>query len=273
MLRHVAEGVLVHESEFIQSNSVVVRGAAGALLIDPGITRTEMADLARDLRERELPVVAGFSTHPDWDHVLWHTGFGHPPRYGTARCAASIQEVLSQPDWTDLVAEGLPPEYADEIPMELLGLVTGLPADAVQIPWDGPRIRILEHRAHAPGHAALLIEDSGVMVAGDMLSDILIPFLDLEAEHPIEDYLAALRLFDGVADGVTAVVPGHGSVGSAEQLRQRIARDRAYVEALRDGRAVDDPRLGPSAALDWLGEVHEWQVERLAQRTHGQRPG
>jgi hypothetical protein len=36
-----------------------------------------------------------------------------------------------------------------------------------------------------------------------MLSDILMPFLDLEAENPIEDYLAALRLFESVADAVT----------------------------------------------------------------------
>lgn len=35
MLKQVAEGVLVHESEFIQSNSVVVQGRDGVLLIDP----------------------------------------------------------------------------------------------------------------------------------------------------------------------------------------------------------------------------------------------
>lgn len=35
MLRQVAEGVLIRESEFIQSNTVVVQGRAGVLLIDP----------------------------------------------------------------------------------------------------------------------------------------------------------------------------------------------------------------------------------------------
>jgi glyoxylase-like metal-dependent hydrolase (beta-lactamase superfamily II) len=43
----------------------------------------------------------------------------------------------------------------------------------------GPQVRIIEHQAHAPGHAALLIEERGVLVAGDMLSDVLIPMLDL----------------------------------------------------------------------------------------------
>jgi glyoxylase-like metal-dependent hydrolase (beta-lactamase superfamily II) len=263
MLTQVAEGVLVHESEFIRSNSVVVQGRDGVLLIDPGITRAEMADLAEDIRTLGRPVVAGFSTHPHWDHVLWHESFGEGPRYGTARCAASIRDVLSNADWEDQVAEGLPPEYADQIPMDRLGLITGLPIGAAQVPWDGPQVRIIEHRAHAPGHAALLIEERGVLVAGDMLSDILMPFLDLQAANPIEDYLAALRLFEGVADDVDVVIPGHGSIGGAGSLRARIEQDRLYVQALRDGGDPDDPRVGPSAPLPWLVDVHDWQRQRI----------
>ena len=60
MLRQVAEGVLIHESEFCQSNAVVVRGGDGVLLIDPGVHGYEMAALANDLRELGQPVVAGF---------------------------------------------------------------------------------------------------------------------------------------------------------------------------------------------------------------------
>lgn len=272
MLKRVAAGVLIHESEFIQSNSVVVQGWDGVLLIDPGITSDELAALANDLRELGQPVVAGFATHPDWDHVLWHPDFGDAPRYGTARCAASIRDLLSHSDWKARIAEGLPPEYAEDIPMEMLGLITGLPAEAELIPWDGPEVRIIEHQAHAPGHAALLIEECGVLVAGDMLSDILMPFLDLDAAEPVEDYLAALALFERVADDVDAVVPGHGSVGDAEEFRVRIAQDRAYARTLRDGGLPDDARVGPSAPLDWLPDVHRWQLQRLAQRNHDSMP-
>lgn len=264
MLTEVAEGVLVRVSEFLQSNGVVVQGQDGVLLIDPGVTGDELAALADELHELGQPVVAGFSTHPDWDHVLWHAGFGDVPRYGTARCATAMRDLLSNADWKAQVAEGLPPEHADEIPMELLGLITGLHAGAAHVPWDGPEVRIIEHQAHAPGHAALLVSGSGVLVAGDMLSDILMPFLDLEAANPIGDYLAALDLLGGVADNVHAVIPGHGSVGGAEQLRARIELDRAYVEALQLGRDPDDPRVGPSAPLYWLPDVHRWQVQRLA---------
>ena len=72
MLTQVAEGVLVHESTFLQSNAVVVEGQAGALLIDPGIQSSELACLASDLSDSGQTVVAGVSTHPHWDHLLWH---------------------------------------------------------------------------------------------------------------------------------------------------------------------------------------------------------
>jgi len=268
MLRQVAEGVLIHQSELLQNNTVVVQGKAGVLLIDAGITGDEMVAIADDLRKLGQPVVAGFSTHPDWDHVLWHAKLGEAPRYGTARCAADMRELLSNADWEARVAEGLPPEIAEEIPLDLFGLITGLPAETAQIPWDGPKVRIIEHQAHAHGHAALLIEERRVLVAGDMLSDVLIPMLDLHgAADPIEDYLAALRLLEGVADDVDVLVPGHGSVGGADQLRARIDQDRAYVQALRDNQVVSDPRIGPSAkpGWEWVSDVHNGQVQRLAQ--------
>ncbi len=154
----------------------------------------------------------------------------------------------------------------DELSLDLLGLITGLPAETEKIPWDGPGIRIIEHRAHAPGHAALLIEERGVLVAGDMLSDVLIPMLDLNgAADPIEDYLTALRLLEGVAADVEVVVPGHGSVGGADQVPARIERDRAYVLALRDGQDPSDPRVGPSAkpGWEWVSDVHAGQLTRL----------
>jgi glyoxylase-like metal-dependent hydrolase (beta-lactamase superfamily II) len=210
VLRQVAEGVLVHESEFCQSNAVVVQGRAGVLLIDAGVLGDEMAAIADDLH-----------------------GLG----------------IAEQMSW------------------DLFGLVTALPAEAERIPWDGPEARIIEHQAHAPGHAALLIEELGLLVAGDMLSDVLIPMLDLDGTaDPIEDYLAALRLLEGAAGDAGVLVPGHGSVGGAGQARARIDQDRAYVRALRDGHDPGDPRVGPSAApgWEWVGGVHAGQLQRLA---------
>jgi glyoxylase-like metal-dependent hydrolase (beta-lactamase superfamily II) len=269
VLRQVADGVLVHTSEFMQSNAVVVQGRAGVLLIDPGVTEAEITCLADDLRELGRPVAAGFSTHPHWDHLLWHDSLGEVPRHGTARCAATARERLSDAGAKARVTGMMPPDIVGQVPLDLLGLIAGLPAETEQVPWDGPRVRIIEHQAHAPGHAALLIEERGVLVAGDMLSDVLIPMLDLTATaDPIEHYLTALRQFEDVADLVDVVIPGHGSIGGTDQVSARIDQDRAYVHALRNASGPSDPRLDPSSyGEDWLPQVHERQREHLARRS------
>jgi hypothetical protein len=79
-----------------------------------------------------------------------------------------------------------------------------------------------------------------------------------------------------MADDVDVLIPGHGSVCGADQVRARIELDRAYVQALRDGHAPDDPRIGSSATFgkDWLPGVYEWQRQQLAQqRAHDGTPG
>jgi glyoxylase-like metal-dependent hydrolase (beta-lactamase superfamily II) len=270
VLRQVAEGVLIQQSEFCQTNTVVVLGRAGVLLIDPGILGCEMAGLADDLRELGHPVVAGFSTHPHWDHMLWDARLGAAPRYGTARCAATVRDRLSDADAkARIAAQLIPPDIAPQISLDLLGLITGLPAETAQIPWDGPQVRIIEHQAHAPGHAALLIAERGVLVAGDMVSDFLIPLLDVnDTADPIENYLAGLRLLEGVAGDVDIFIPGHGSIGGADQIHPRIEQDRAYMHALRDSHATSDPRVSPAATYDWVAGVHAGQIQRLAQK-HG----
>lgn len=271
MLTQVAEGVLVHQSELLRNNSTVVQGRSGVLLVDPGITGAELTCLANDLRELGQPVVAGFATHPDWDHVLWAAELGEAPRYGTARCAESMHDLRADADWRTRVTEGLPPEIVDETPLDLFGLVTGLPAGTVRIPWDGPDVRIIEHPAHSPGHAALFVRDRGVLVAGDMLSDVFVPMLDTfgESNDPIEEYLVGLQLLEDVADGVGVLVPGHGSAAvGADRVHARIDLDRAYLYALRDGRTPDDPRIGsPEPGWEWVSAVHEGQAQSLARRS------
>ncbi|KUL27041.1 MBL fold metallo-hydrolase [Actinoplanes awajinensis] len=267
MLTQVADGVLIHQSEFLQSNAVVVHGADGVLLIDAGLQDHELACLADDLSASDQAVVAGFSTHPDWDHLLWHARLGPAPRYGTARCAVAVQEQLSDPDIKTKIIEHLAETgIAEHMSLDEYGLITALPADAERVPWDGPPVRIVEHQGHAPGHAALLLEDRGVLVAGDMLSDVLVPMLDFDGADPVEDYLAALRLLEAVAGDAMVVVPGHGSVGGAGQVRARIALDRAYVLALQAGQTPDDPRIGPAAkpGWEWVSDVHAGQAQRLA---------
>jgi len=105
------------------------------------------------------------------------------------------------------------------------------------------------------------------MAAGDMLSDVLVPMFD-DTTNPVENYLAGLRMIEDVADDVDVVVPGHGSVGRGDEVRARIALDRAYVEALRDGRDHRDPRVDQAKpGWEWVSDLHEGQRQTLARKS------
>jgi glyoxylase-like metal-dependent hydrolase (beta-lactamase superfamily II) len=262
VLKQVADGVLVHQSEFVSTNTVVVEGNDGVLLVDPGVHAAEIECLADDLAGTGRTVAVGFSTHPHWDHLLWHARLGDAPRYGTARAAETVRERLS--GGIDAQRLGIP----EQVSLDLLGHITGLPSGATAIPWDGPHLRIVEHHAHAQGHAALVIEGRRALLAGDMLSDVLVPLLDVMGPtDPIEDYLAALALLETISGEIDLVVPGHGSVGGPDDVRARIDQDREYVQALRDGRDVEDSRVAsPQPGWEWVADVHAGQVQRVAQR-------
>ncbi len=55
-----------------------------------------MEDLADEVERLGIPVVAGFSTHPHTDHLLWRPRFGDVPRYATADGAEFAAETREQ---------------------------------------------------------------------------------------------------------------------------------------------------------------------------------
>ncbi|MFJ4205545.1 MBL fold metallo-hydrolase [Streptomyces sviceus] len=251
-LCQVADGVWVRQSEWVWSNSVVVRGDEGLILIDPGIDGSELDQLADEVDQLGIPVIAGFCTHPHWDHLLWHGRFGDVPRYATPPAARVAAEARER-------AQAMAAQSASGIPLELIGLLTPLPANGGPVPGE-----IIEHQAHAVGHAAILLADRGVLLVGDMLSDVLIPLLDIRQDGQLDAYETSLDRLDEAAGRADVVVPGHGAVAEGPQVAARLAADRAYIDALRRGKEPVDARLGPHA--DWLQGPHRSNQEQVRGR-------
>jgi glyoxylase-like metal-dependent hydrolase (beta-lactamase superfamily II) len=251
VLNQVADGVWVRQSMWVWSNAIAVRGEAGLILVDPGIDGSDLDQLADDLDRLGLPVVAGFSTHPHWDHLLWHSRFGDVPRYATPAGAQAATQARER-------GQQMAAESAPGIPLELLALSAPLPADGGSVPGE-----IIEHQAHAIGHAAVLLADRGVLLAGDMLSDILIPILDPRRPGQVGAYKTALDRLDEAARHVDVLVPGHGAVAKGPEVAARLAADHAYIDALRRGEEPADARLGPDTAhgRDWL-PIHQSNLEQ-----------
>jgi glyoxylase-like metal-dependent hydrolase (beta-lactamase superfamily II) len=206
---------------------------------------------------------------------LWGAALGAGvPRYGTAATVAACQR-----DRDALIAE-MSAEVAGQ-DLELFGRLTVVPGVGDTLRWAGPRTQIIAHDAHAPGHGAIYLPEASVLVAGDMVSDVEIPLLDLTAAEaagapagrpgsagseadPIGAYRAGLRLLAAVP-GVQHVVPGHGHVTDAAGFRARVAADLRYLDLVEAGRGDADPRL-LAAGAGWLRAEHARQA---ALRTTG----
>ncbi|MEU9383270.1 MBL fold metallo-hydrolase [Streptomyces sp. NPDC048279] len=186
------------------------------------------------------------------DHLLWHSRFGDVPRYATPAAARIAGQARER-------AQAMAAESAPGVPLDLVALVTPLPADGGPVPGE-----IIGHEAHAVGHAAVLLADRGVLLAGDILSDVLIPLFDIRQDDQVGAFEKALDRLSEAIGHVGVVVPGHGSVAEGPEMAARVAADQAYIEALRSGEDPVNGRLGPHA--DWLFGPHRSNVEQARRR-------
>jgi len=250
----IAPGVHVATAEKYTTTTTIVAGeGGGCLLVDPAVSVADLAALAGWLSARGLSPAAGWSTHPHWDHLLWSRALGGAPRYATPRAVAVA--VREEADLISGVQESAPGH-------DLVLFARVQPLLGHEIDWPGPRALVYAHNAHAPGHGAIFLPDSGVLIAGDMLSDVEIPLLDLDGADPFGGYREGLRLLASIP-GVKALIPGHGHVGDHAEFHRRITADLAYLDAVQAGDHVDDPRL----TEDWLRTEHARQMARAAETT------
>jgi hydroxyacylglutathione hydrolase len=245
----IAPGVLVATSSYALTTSTVVVGSSGGcLLIDPAVTVADVAALAVSLGDLGMRPVVAWSTHPHWDHVLWSAELGDPPRYAAPAAVATAESERAG------IIDGVE-KSAPGYDLSLVGQLQAL--DASVIPWEGPTAQLIVHDGHAPGHGAVFLPDSGVLVAGDMCSDVEIPLLDTVAADPLGDYRTGMERLAALP-GVRQVVPGHGHIGDTSEFRRRLALDAAYLDAITSGKPADDPRL--AGCPDWMRDMHEDQV-------------
>ncbi|AEG44183.1 MBL fold metallo-hydrolase [Isoptericola variabilis] len=267
----VADGVLVRTSRRMRTTTTLILGrAAGrglrpALLVDPAWEADELAAIADELDAREVEVVAGLATHAHHDHLLWHPRYGEAPRWASPATVAAAR-ARRRALLAELTADAAYP--ADVL--ELFGGVVASPSDHVPDPAGVlPETVLVVHDAHAPGHTALWLPAAGVLVAGDMLSDVETP-LPFDTSETAADLAAYGDGLDRLAPWVArarVVVPGHGtpsSVPGAWSPAERLDADRRYLDAVLAGRPVDDPRLADPGML----EEHERAV-RVAARARG----
>ena len=234
----LAPGASARASRCHAMNSLVLARDGHALLVDPGVLPSELDDIAGRVAAEapRFENVAVAFTHPHWDHVLglpWfpgattfaHAGFADELEREGADVAAGAERGLA--------------EHGERLPHPFRAFRPALATRGTSRVRLGPFEMVsYDTPGHCGTHVSLWFPEEGILAAGDLLSDIEIPWLDA----PPWVYRASLKslhwLFE--QEDVRCLVPGHGPVafGRANGYR-RLLRDMNYLLGLEQevGRA------------------------------------
>jgi glyoxylase-like metal-dependent hydrolase (beta-lactamase superfamily II) len=96
-----------------------------------------------------------------------------------------------------------------------------------------------------------------------MFSDVLIPLFDPSQDDQLGAYETALDRLGDAVGRADVLIPGHGAVAEGPEVAARLAADRAYIDALRQGQEPADARL---AEAEWLDGSHRSNQQRARGR-------
>jgi glyoxylase-like metal-dependent hydrolase (beta-lactamase superfamily II) len=228
-------------------NSVALLDRGHAVVIDPGVLPSEIADLADAVRNGDPERITVIFSHAHWDHVLGLPWFPGARTIAHDRFADAVDRDAGRidADARDLAAahgerwnEPFAPFHPDQA-------VSGL-AFVKAEPW---RLVLRDAPGHCTSQITVHLPEEGLLYAADMLSDVEIPTLDA----PVSHYRATLEGLRPIVEGgaIRFLVPGHGAIAAGVQARARFAADLAYLDRLeREVRAARDRGLSVERAVE-----------------------
>lgn len=243
--------VILITSQIWQTNCTIVRADEECFLIDSPILPEELQALPTVLEQAGIEGGAAgprpasraplyrshlsglLATHGDWDHLLGRLAFPH----ASLGCAQSTsQRLLAAPGEPQRELRAFDEQHYLDRPAPLaLGHTQTLPVPG--------RLAIGPHELElhpAEGHTcdgmAILIPWAKVLVAGDYLSAIEIPFFG-EGHGDLEAYRATLQRLRPLVGAAEHVVPGHGPVLDSARAMTVLDEDLAYLAALEEAGA------------------------------------
>lgn len=179
-----------------ETNSLVLWRETSALIVDPGFLGKPLLEFCR---EQKLEVAAILCTHGHIDHIFDIALVSEACPKAPVGLHAADEVWAFEPKATSMF--GLPPIRR---PQEIQRLWK----EGETYEDAGIRYSIIETPGHSPGGVCFLLEDDGVLVAGDTLFAGSIGRLDLPggSETAMRGSLAKLMTLPDAL----RVLPGHG---------------------------------------------------------------
>jgi glyoxylase-like metal-dependent hydrolase (beta-lactamase superfamily II) len=250
--------LIVVISRFWQTTCSAVRAGEEGFVIDSPVYPDELEAVVGVLEQAGFPVSGLLVTHADWDHLLGRIAF---PQASLGCGESTAKRLAAEPGTAQrLLREFDEDQYVDDRKPLALGAVQSLPVPGrLSL---GPNDREVElHPAdgHTADGTAFFIPWLGVLVCGDYLSPVEIPWISPDGS--VQAYLATLERLRGLVARADTIVPGHGRPLDRAEANRILDEDVAYLEALRASGSKAQLPAGRRTRAQ--RRIHAENVERL----------
>ena len=231
-MRYVTDHCSLFTSSLFQTNAIVIDLGKNILLVDPTWLPEEIDSIKSFIQEKyPNKTLWLLITHFDYDHVWGAPAFrdAHiiaPSLKGIEYLGTKCLEQWQK--WDD--DHYIQRPYPISLPVHEFVL------------YNNPNLIWGEHTLsfyHVPGHTedsyCCLIEPEGILIAGDYLCDVEIPWIS----HSLLTYKQSLEQFRKIVNNhsIKFAIPGHGGIMSNKaEILERIEMGLTYIELLADKR-------------------------------------
>jgi glyoxylase-like metal-dependent hydrolase (beta-lactamase superfamily II) len=252
--------LIVFISRFWQTTCTAVRAGDEGFVIDSPVYPDELEALGGVLEQAGFPVSGLLTTHADWDHLLGRIAF---PEASLGCGESTARRLAAEPGQAQReLREFDDDHYVDDRPPLSLGAVQSLPVPGrLSLGPDERRHELELHPAdgHTPDGTAYVIPWLDVLVCGDYLSPVEIPWLSPGGS--VEAYLATLERLRGLIDKAQTIVPGHGPPQQRDDALRLLDEDATYLRALSsEGTSA---ALPPGRRTHAQRRIHAQNVEQV----------
>jgi glyoxylase-like metal-dependent hydrolase (beta-lactamase superfamily II) len=251
--------VIVVRSAFWQTTCTLVHraaadGAGECFVIDSPVLPHELEALPMVLDQAGWALSGLLCTHGDWDHLLARFAF---PDAALGCAETTGARLRGRPGDAQRELRAFDDENYIERPRPLaLGQMQALPVPG-HVEIGDAELELLPADGHTEDGMALRIPWAGVIVCGDYLSPVEIPWLSERGSR--DAYLATLERLRPWVEEAAWIVPGHGAPIDAQRALAILREDVAYLEALPD----PDAPLPLARRTDAQRKIHAENLQRV----------
>jgi glyoxylase-like metal-dependent hydrolase (beta-lactamase superfamily II) len=250
----ISPDALVVTSGFWQTNAIALRVGEEAVLVDSPYLPDELDALSGLLAGAGFEPDGLLATHADFDHLLGRLAF---PGMTLGLAESSVERLRREPGAAQRELRQYDAEFYVSRPAPLaLGQVQALPVPG-HVEIGDRELELHPAEGHTPDGMALFDRPQGLLIVGDYLSDVEIPWISEGGS--LADYRATLARLAPLVEVATTVVPGHGAPHDRETTLRLLDEDVDYLDALERG----DGQLPPGRDSKAQRGIHEENVTRV----------